>query len=121
MAITEMTFSTNSNGVDAIQAIFTTHGVGSKKILLDRFSNSSGITQIAHTTIQDGEVIIPHRHIDMEEFFFILEGNVEFEIDNEKFLLTNNSFVFVPKGKMHGLKHTGLIPCKLISFSSLVR
>ncbi len=42
-----------------------------------------------------------HKHDDTDEFFLVLEGRLEIELENDKIMLEPGQGVTVPKGAMH--------------------
>ena len=52
-------------------------------------------------------VVPPHRHDDQVESFYVLEGEVEFTIENEVVRAGPGTFLSAPPGTLHGfLDHT---------------
>lgn len=45
-----------------------------------------------------------HRHEGMEQVTYVLEGQVEFTIENEKKILRSGDAVVVPPGVLHGTR-----------------
>lgn len=84
--------------------IITSHAVGLKKVLLSNAEAESGLTQIALTELKAGEIVKVHVHEDMEEAFFVLEGELEAKINNEISTCKSGCFIFVPKGTSHEIK-----------------
>lgn len=55
-----------------------------------------------------------HVHHSNEEFFYILEGKVEFSLDGSTCLLGPGASVLVPKGKVHTFANTGGTPARWV-------
>lgn len=53
-----------------------------------------------------GAWTVPHVHSDMEESFYVLEGNFAFTLDGSRVDGSPGSFVFVPRGMPHSLEAT---------------
>lgn len=87
-----------------ISPIITSHAVGLKKVLLSNAEAESGLTQIAVTELKAGEIAKAHVHEDMEEAFFVLEGELEARINNEISTCKHGCFIFVHKGTSHEIK-----------------
>jgi quercetin dioxygenase-like cupin family protein len=56
----------------------------------------------------------PHIHHWEEESFYVVEGSVEILDSTEKLLAPPGSFVYVPRGTVHGFKNVGDEPCKML-------
>nr|WP_246863179.1 cupin domain-containing protein [Dolichospermum sp. UHCC 0315A] len=53
----------------------------------------------------------PHYHEQENESFYILEGEIEFQVAEKTYIASAGSFVHIPKGKIHSF----------IAFPSLMR
>jgi quercetin dioxygenase-like cupin family protein len=56
----------------------------------------------------------PHVHGEMEENFFVLEGEVEFEVNGESFSCGPGAFVHLEPGDAHNVKNVSSAPASLI-------
>ena len=54
-----------------------------------------------------------HKHTNEDEHFYLIEGEVTFEVGNEKHSLKGGDMIFLPKHIPHSLKVTGDIPAKV--------
>lgn len=86
-----------------IPAVVTSHGVGEKKVLVANTDTSSNITQIAVTKLKAGEIAAAHSHPDMEEWFLVKEGKIDFIIDGVTYHCHKDDFVSIPVGATHEL------------------
>ena len=86
-----------------IQAVLTSHAVGEKRVLLDRDESGCDITQIAVTDLKAGEVAIAHIHPDMQEGFFVLDGDLDVILNDSIQHCHKEDFVFVESGTAHEL------------------
>lgn len=82
----------------------TSHGVGSKRVLLSSSESGCSLTQIAVTTLKKGEVAVAHIHPDMQEGFYVISGELEIILDNKKELCKKDDFVYVPKCTSHEMQ-----------------
>jgi quercetin dioxygenase-like cupin family protein len=48
-----------------------------------------------------------HRHHRFEEAFYVLSGEIEYLLDDQRITATAGSYVFVPPGVIHGFKNVG--------------
>ncbi len=55
---------------------------------------------------------IPHWHEDLDEVFYVLEGEVEFLLGGEWRAATAGTTVFVPAGTVHAFRNASLRPAR---------
>lgn len=49
----------------------------------------------------------PHSHKDIQEMFYVVDGEIEFKMEGGKYIAKKGSFVNIPfGGKVHGFKNT---------------
>lgn len=82
----------------------TSHGVGLKKVLLSNNETDSPVTQIAITTLEEGENVEIHSHPSMTEHFFILDGECIFNILENHVTCGGGTYVLIPCGTPHGIR-----------------
>lgn len=58
----------------------------------------------------------PHVHHETDEAFWVLEGEIEF-LGDRSFVAGAGSFVFIPKGAVHGFKDVGSGTAKFIGLA----
>lgn len=87
-----------------IKAISTSHDVGLKRVLLAANESGCSLTQIAITDLKAGEVAQAHIHPDMQEGFYVLEGDLDVKLDDEQLHCTKNDFVYVKSLTSHELR-----------------
>lgn len=86
-----------------IHAVITSHAVGEKRVLLSRGESGCDLTQIAVTDLQAGEVALAHIHPDMQEGFYVLEGDLDVTLNEEIVHCHKDDFVYVESGTAHEL------------------
>lgn len=96
-----------------IPVLKTSHGVGEKRVLVANADTLTIVTQIAVTRLKVGEVAAVHSHADMEEWFLIMEGNIEFLIDGVIYHCHKDDFVTIPVGSTHELH--AISDCKIMT------
>lgn len=89
--------------LDKLVSITTSHGVGSKKVLLGNDETDTPITQFAVTTIYAGEKAAAHTHIDMAEIFYFQTGKGVLSLDGKEYPVFPGRFVFIPNDVSHEL------------------
>lgn len=86
-----------------IQPIQTSHNVGEKRVLLAAKESGCGLTQIAVTDLRAGEVATAHIHPDMQEGFYVLNGELEITLDGDTQRCKAEDFIYVQSGTSHEL------------------
>ena len=56
-----------------------------------------------------------HRHGTMTDIFFVLEGELAFDLDGERRILGPGSFVLVPPGVVHTFANPGPVPARFLN------
>ena len=72
-----------------------------------------------HFTVAEGDMfpgsVVPlHAHRDMDEMFYVLDGEVEFMFDGDSVRGRTGTFVHVPAGVRHGFRSDGA--ARLVDF-----
>lgn len=86
-----------------IQSIITSHAVGEKRVLLSRKESGCNLTQIAVTDLRAGEVALAHIHPDMQEGFYVLDGELDVMLNDTIQHCHKDDFVYVESGIAHEL------------------
>ena len=84
--------------------VSTSHDVGLKRVLLAANESGCSLTQIAVTDLKAGEVAQAHIHPDMQEGFYVLEGDLDVKLDDETLHCTKDDFVYVKSLTSHELR-----------------
>lgn len=56
----------------------------------------------------------PHIHLKQDEGFYIVDGQVEFQLDDKTLTATPGTFVNVPKGHIHAYRNLGIEPARML-------
>lgn len=90
-----------------IPAVITSHAVGQKRVLLSKAEAGCDITQLAVTDLRAGEVALAHIHPDMQEGFYVLDGELEVSLSDDSGehieRCHKDDFVYVESGTAHEL------------------
>ena len=78
--------------------------MGLKRVLLAANESGCSLTQIAVTDLKAGEVALAHIHPDMQEGFYVLEGDLDVKLDEETLHCTKDDFVYVKILTSHELR-----------------
>jgi len=65
--------------------------------------DTAGAFCLVEFTLPGGTTLPPHTHKTEAEVAYVLEGQVDFQIEERTVKATSGSFVFVPKGMVHAL------------------
>jgi mannose-6-phosphate isomerase-like protein (cupin superfamily) len=93
--------------------IKTRHG-SEIRPLVDR--TTSAITQcsLAEEILLPGQTVTPHRHREIEEVYYIIEGRGVMTVGDEQREVAAGDAIFIPRGNRHTLANTGTEPIKLL-------
>jgi len=86
-----------------IEAEPTSHFVGQKYVFIREAENFSKLTQAALGIITKEDIVLPHLHDTMDEYYYFLEGDAVFFLGKERLTIEPNTFVYVPSGVIHFL------------------
>ena len=101
-----------------ISPVLTSHGVGQKRVLLSSSEAGCSLTQIAVTTLKEGEIAIAHIHPDMQEAFYVLEGEMEVVLDGKHTICNKDTFVYVEKCTSHEMK--AITDCRIMTIGCVI-
>lgn len=90
--------------INEVPATPTAHGIGLKQVLLASTETSSAVTQIARTTLREGEEVELHVHQTMDEHYYFLSGKGVMVVDDEAVMCAEGVYMLVPQGARHALK-----------------
>jgi mannose-6-phosphate isomerase-like protein (cupin superfamily) len=83
------------------QAPFTTKDGSTIRSILDRTNAPVANQSLAEATVPAGGATQRHYHRAAEEFYFILEGSGEMEIDGERRKVGVGDAILIPAGAWH--------------------
>ena len=87
-----------------IESVMSLHGCGEKKVLLAKEETQTNLTQIAIIYLKAGEEGNPHMHWDIEEGFFVINGEIELLMGSTPIRMTVGDYVHVEMAAIHNLK-----------------
>jgi len=56
----------------------------------------------------------PHRHSRENESFYILEGELEFQLEEQTLVATDGTFLHSPNGQLHQFTNLSAMPAKIL-------
>lgn len=89
-----------------VTPIPTSHGIGVKQVLLANGETSSAVTQIAKSSLEEGEKVEEHIHPTMDEHYLCLSGEGILFVDHQKITFIQDTYVLVKAGSSHYLEAT---------------
>jgi len=90
--------------IHEIDSIATTHQIGEKRVFVTNDFCQSNLMQAAIGLLALDEIVENHLHPTMEEFFYFLEGEAIFSIDDKDYNCSKGTFIKIPINTMHQLK-----------------
>ena len=78
-------------------------------------AETDGKFAIIDMLVPPGGGPVPHAHPDFQESFYVLEGEVQFKTETEKYTATKGAFISIPQnGPIHCFKNTSNAPARLL-------
>jgi len=69
---------------------------------------------VAEITAHPGDFVPPHTHDPEDEMFYVLQGEVEFDVPGGAITATPGTFVHIPRGVFHGFRNASHADAKLL-------
>lgn len=88
--------------------------VGDRYRFLAEVEHTGGTYAIWHATVAPGGGPPPHIHRREEEGFFVLSGEVTFEVDGRELVGTQGAFAQLPSGSRHRFFNSAQLPAEMI-------
>ena len=102
--------------LDDIAPVVTAHGKGEKFIFLAQQDTQTALTQFAYGRLMPGEDIQQHLHPTMEEYFYFIDGEGEYLINDVAYRISPGSFFCIAANTLHALTATGTRPLTFVYF-----
>ena len=80
-------------------------------------ADTGGEWSLLEATVNPGSIVPEHRHEGFEESFYILEGELEMQMNGETMTVSKGHFIKVPKGAVHGYKNTSGSPVRYLTWT----
>jgi len=88
--------------------------VGDLYTFLATGEDTNGAYALIHATVPPGSGPPPHIHHREDEAFFVLEGELSFQVDGRSTSATARAWVTLPKGTLHAFRNTGPTPAQML-------
>jgi len=76
--------------------------------------DTSGSFFLFENVVQPGEGPPLHLHLDTDESWYVVEGQLRFKLDDAIQSVPAESFVFVPRGTRHCFQNVGTGPARIL-------
>jgi quercetin dioxygenase-like cupin family protein len=84
------------------------------KLLLTA-EETNGRFSVAELSPDPGVFVPNHRHKAEDEMFYVTDGTVWFEVGGESVTATAGTFVYIPRGTLHGFRNIGHRRAKMLN------
>ena len=91
--------------------------LGMPLTMLCEASETSGNWSLFEEEVPFGMGPPPHRH-DWDEAYYILEGEVDFEVDGASVKSAKGDFNYLPRNTVHGFKGASSKPARVLIFAA---
>jgi quercetin dioxygenase-like cupin family protein len=92
--------------------------LGDPRVVKASAVDTAGAYTLHETTKAPGRGAPPHVHYKHEEAFYVLDGSIEFTIDETRITAGAGSFVLVPRGTRHAFEVIGDAPARYLCIFS---
>lgn len=93
------------------------HVLGMPLTMLCEARETGGAWSLFEEDVPLGMGPPPHRH-DWDEAYYILEGEVDFELDGERVRSSRGDFNYLPRNTVHGFKGASAEPARVLIFAA---
>lgn len=79
-----------------------------------RSGNTAGQFLVDEAVLAPGDKAPPHRHANLTEVFYVLEGEIRLRVGDQVRTVTAGTFAFSPVGTVHGFGNVGTTPARML-------
>jgi quercetin dioxygenase-like cupin family protein len=90
--------------------------LGDLYTILATGKDTGGEYGVYEAVMQPQSMTPPHSHDQTDEAHYILEGEVEYQIEEQTIVATPGTFVNFAKGQCHSFKNIGSKPAKMLTW-----
>ncbi|MBD2247600.1 cupin domain-containing protein [Nostoc sp. FACHB-888] len=80
--------------------------------------DTGGAYALYEMVMQPQSITPPHSHDQADESHYILEGEVEYQYDEQTTVATQGTYLHFPKGLRHSFKNIGSKPAKVLTIAT---
>jgi quercetin dioxygenase-like cupin family protein len=88
--------------------------VGDRYTFLATGEDTGGAYALMHALVPPHSGPPPHVHRREDETFYVLEGELTFQVDGRTIVASAGAFVTLPRGSLHAFRNTGATPAKML-------
>jgi quercetin dioxygenase-like cupin family protein len=93
------------------------HVLGTQVRFLCEGHSTNNVWSLMEVTLPQDAGPPPHIH-RWDEAYFVIEGNVEFAVGDQRFTATAGDFVYTPGGVVHGFHGASQRPARVLIFDA---
>lgn len=86
------------------------------RVMLGAEATGGGFSAVIGT-LAPGQGPPLHRHLDRDEYFFVLEGTYHLTVGDQESDIGPGTLAFVPRGTIHGFTNTGTTAGRLLEWT----
>ena len=90
--------------------------VGDVYRVLASSGQTEGVYSLSEIRVSPNNGPPPHIHSREDESFFVLDGEIEFQVGDEKITARPGTFIQGPRGVAHSFKNNTQLPARLLGF-----
>jgi mannose-6-phosphate isomerase-like protein (cupin superfamily) len=92
---------------------------GSALVVKASGDQTGGAYSLIEAGLETGGVgPLPHKHLDREESFYVLEGEFDFRVGDDTVRAIAGTFLLVPRGVLHTFSNAGSTRARLVLIHS---
>jgi len=76
--------------------------------------NTAGRFLVDEAVLEPGITAPPHRHANLTEIFYVLEGEIRLQIGDKIQIVTSGAFAFSPVRTIHGFSNIGSTTARML-------
>ncbi len=92
-------------------------GILKKRVLVRKNEVQSNLIFMNEAYLDPGKKLEAHKHLDMEEIFYILEGSGILTVGDENENINNGDVIVVPLNHPHCIENTGRNTIKFLTIA----
>ena len=93
---------------------FITKDGSTIRSLLDKSNAPVQNQSLAEATLPPGCATEPHRHLQTEEFYYVVQGEGLMQVDKDEIIVSVGDAILIPAGSRHTLRNTGTTDLRIL-------
>ena len=79
-----------------------------------KYLEQGPVVEFGIVRLMPGEVVAAHKHLQLHECFYILDGELSFSVDGKEITRTTGDYLRLEPGEGHEITNTGDMPSKMV-------